>query len=527
MTVRGPLEKEHWVRPPNYERFFPGTVPDDPAERRAYARELLKTFATQAFRRPVDDADGRPARHARREPRGRAGADLRGRRRPGDDGRPGVAAVPVPRGRGRRRPRPARTRSSTSTPWPRGCRTSSGRRCRTTSCSASPARASCARTCRRRSSGCSPTRGRASSSGTSSASGSRPATVDAVQINARAVISRDEAPDPEGREAAGAVPRTDPQAAGRPHRGGEEGTGRRCAASFGGGFRRFAQFELNGDLRRAMRRETEMLFEHILRKDRSLLELIDSDYTFLNERLAKHYGIAGVTGDEMRLVKLPAGQPARRRADAGDGARRHVEPDRTSPVKRGLFILDNILGTPPPPAAAGHPVAGGRDRAEGRSPRRLRESLKAHRADALCSSCHNRMDPLGLALENFNALGMWRDKERGQPIDAAGKLITGEPFTERPRAEAHPGDRAHGGLLPLPDREAADLRPRPRPRVLRRAGGRRDRRAARGGEGPAVGPAGGHHRIGPVPETPAPDRSTADSRADRASDVDTEHATGP
>jgi Protein of unknown function (DUF1588)/Protein of unknown function (DUF1585) len=102
-------------------------------------------------------------------------------------------------------------------------------------------------------------------------------------------------------------------------------------------------------------------------------------------------------------------------------------PNRTSPVKRGLFILENILGTPPPPPPPDIPaledaVVGGA------KPKTLRESLKAHRTDALCASCHNRMDPLGLALENFNALGMYREKERGQPVDAAGQLITGEPF---------------------------------------------------------------------------------------------------
>jgi hypothetical protein len=100
-------------------------------------------------------------------------------------------------------------------------------------------------------------------------------------------------------------------------------------------------------------------------------------------------------------------------------------PTRTSPVKRGLFVLDNILGMPPPPPPPDIPNL---EQAEGEFKDReptLRESLDVHRRDALCSSCHNRMDPLGLSLENFNALGMWREKERGQPIDASGKLITG------------------------------------------------------------------------------------------------------
>jgi len=104
-------------------------------------------------------------------------------------------------------------------------------------------------------------------------------------------------------------------------------------------------------------------------------------------------------------------------------------PDRTSPVKRGLFILENLLGTPPPPPPPDIPaLEDAAKKLKGKVPT-LRESLAVHRASAACASCHNRMDPLGLAFENFNALGRWRDKERGQPIDAAGQLVTGESFT--------------------------------------------------------------------------------------------------
>ena len=119
--------------------------------------------------------------------------------------------------------------------------------------------------------------------------------------------------------------------------------------AFFGSFRRFREFELTGDLRRAMRRETEMLFEHVVRQDRPLLELLDSDYTFLNERLAKHYGIEGVQGDSMRLVKLPAASPRGGILTQGTVLAVTSNPDRTSPVKRGLYILDNILGSPPAP----------------------------------------------------------------------------------------------------------------------------------------------------------------------------------
>ncbi|HKS36610.1 MAG TPA: DUF1592 domain-containing protein, partial [Verrucomicrobiae bacterium] len=188
------------------------------------------------------------------------------------------------------------------------------------------------------------------------------------------------------------------------------------------------QVELDRDLRRALRQETEMLFAHVLRTDRSVLELINSGYTFLNERLARHYGITNVFGNEMRRVDLPEDHPRGGVLTHGSVLIVTSNPTRTSPVKRGLFILDNLLGTPPPPPPADIPQLEESEKEfKDRQPT-LREVLAIHREKPLCSSCHNRMDPLGLALENFNALGMWREKERGQPVDATGKLITGEPF---------------------------------------------------------------------------------------------------
>jgi hypothetical protein len=177
-----------------------------------------------------------------------------------------------------------------------------------------------------------------------------------------------------------------------------------------------------------MRRETEMVFEAIIRDDRPLDELLDSDSTFLNERLARFYGIDGVTGENMRKVTLAP--ESRRGGLLTQGTTLIVtsNPDRTSPVKRGLFVLENILGTPPPPPPPDiPPLEDAAKMKDGRTPT-LRESLAIHRASVACAGCHNRMDPLGLALENFNALGRWRDKEAGQPVDAAGQLVTGEVF---------------------------------------------------------------------------------------------------
>ncbi|HEV2691810.1 MAG TPA: DUF1592 domain-containing protein, partial [Verrucomicrobiae bacterium] len=183
-------------------------------------------------------------------------------------------------------------------------------------------------------------------------------------------------------------------------------------------------------LRLAMREETEHCFDYVLRNDRSLLELLDADYTFLNGRLARHYGIPDVSGKEMRLVRLPPDSPRGGILTQGTLLGVTSNPTRSSPVKRGLFILDNILGTPPPPPPPDiPPLEDAAKNATGHVPS-LRETLAVHRESALCSSCHSRMDPLGLALENFNAMGMWRDREFDQPIDATGSLITGESFKD-------------------------------------------------------------------------------------------------
>lgn len=199
--------------------------------------------------------------------------------------------------------------------------------------------------------------------------------------------------------------------------------------------KRFGEFRaisdrFNDEMKRAMQRETEMCVEYIVQEDRSLLDLLDCDYTFVNEKLAALYDIPDVRGSELRRVKLPAGSPRGGVLTQASMLMVTSNPTRTSPVKRGLFVLDNILGTPAPPAPPGVPdLEESTKRFAGREPA-LRELLAAHRELALCSSCHSRMDPLGIALENFNALGMWRDQEKNQKIDASGTLITGEKFQD-------------------------------------------------------------------------------------------------
>jgi len=181
--------------------------------------------------------------------------------------------------------------------------------------------------------------------------------------------------------------------------------------------------------RQDMRDETWMLFEHILKENRSTLEFLTADYTFLNEPLAKLYGIEGVKGNEMRKVTL--GPDSHRGGVLTQGTFLVItsNPTRTSPVKRGLFVLENLLGTPAPPAPEDVPPLEDSSKKGKNKDLTMRQLMEVHRENSLCASCHARMDPIGLTLENYNALGMWRDQENGQPIESAGKLITGEPFT--------------------------------------------------------------------------------------------------
>jgi hypothetical protein len=184
----------------------------------------------------------------------------------------------------------------------------------------------------------------------------------------------------------------------------------------------------NGRVRRAMRAETETMFGYLVKENRPLTELLSADYTFLNETLANFYGIDGVKGQDMRRVSLKGDSHRGGLLTHGSFLLVTSNPTRTSPVKRGLFVLDNLLGTPAPPAPPNVPTLE-KTKQNSASFLTMREAMEIHRENALCASCHARMDPIGLALENFNALGKFRDKEAGKPIDTAGQLITGEKFT--------------------------------------------------------------------------------------------------
>ena len=185
--------------------------------------------------------------------------------------------------------------------------------------------------------------------------------------------------------------------------------------------------EFDENLREAFRRETELFVESTIREDRSLLELLNANYTFVNERLARHYGIRGVYGNRFRRVPLAPDHP--RGGLLGHGGLLMVTsyPNRTSPVVRGKWLLETILGAPPPEPPPN--VPGLPDRGEAGEPASVRDRLERHRANPACAGCHAPMDPLGFALENFDAIGLWRaTSEAGQPIDASATMPSGEAF---------------------------------------------------------------------------------------------------
>lgn len=185
--------------------------------------------------------------------------------------------------------------------------------------------------------------------------------------------------------------------------------------------------EFDPALRDDMRNEARLYFADLLASDRSVLDLVDSRDTFLNERLAAYYGVPGVSGQEFRRVTLPPDSPRGGVLTMGAVLTITSYPTRTSPVKRGLFVLDQFLGMPPPPPPADVPPLE-------QAPNvpldaTTREKLAAHLTVATCAACHNRLDPLGLAFEHFDAVGKWRDSEHARPIDATGMLPGGAPLT--------------------------------------------------------------------------------------------------
>ena len=186
-----------------------------------------------------------------------------------------------------------------------------------------------------------------------------------------------------------------------------------------------------------MQQETELFFTAIMKEDRSVLDFLDADFTFVNERLARHYGLADVKGEQFRKVQLDGEQRG--------GVLTHASvltvtsnPTRTSPVKRGKWVLENILGTPPSPPPPDVPPL--KEEAGAMLTGSLRERMEQHRANPACAVCHNRMDPLGFGLENYDGIGAWRSTEGPFKIDPSGTLPGGKSFA---------GPRELKGILKL------------------------------------------------------------------------------
>jgi uncharacterized protein DUF1592/uncharacterized protein DUF1588/uncharacterized protein DUF1585 len=180
--------------------------------------------------------------------------------------------------------------------------------------------------------------------------------------------------------------------------------------------------DFDNTLRSAMLREMNLFVDSIIREDRSVLDLMTADYTFVNERLARHYNIPNVYGPRFRRVTLTQNE---RRGLLGKGAILTVTSlaHRTSPVVRGKWILDNIVGTPPPPPPPDVPAL--EENGQGKRPRSMRERMETHRRNPVCAQCHRLMDPIGFALESFDAVGALRSRESGSPIDGSGQLANG------------------------------------------------------------------------------------------------------
>ncbi|HEY4246912.1 MAG TPA: DUF1592 domain-containing protein [Lacunisphaera sp.] len=427
VTVQGPLDAKYWTKPKQYDRVFPRAVPRTARARRGYARELLEKFASRAFRRPVDAATTDRlvalAESVYSKPDTSFEAGI---------ARAMVAVLDSPRFIFREEAteplQPGRI-------YPLVDEYSLASRLSYFFWSSMPdqelfdlaaagkLRANLPAQVNRM------LRDPRSAEFVHNFTGQwlQARDIASVQIDASSIYLREHS-DPELEAAFEAYEKINPIP--------EEKRTPAQVAALAHAFavyyasQRIPKPKLTGELRWAMQQETEMSFAYLLKEDRSLLEMIECDYTFLNEDLAKHYGIAGVTGSEMRRVQLPADSPRGGILTQGTMLAVTSNPTRTSPVKRGVFILNAILGTPPAPPPPNIPALEDAASPDKIMQMTLRENLTLHAKNPMCHSCHSRMDPLGLALENFNAMGAWRDAEMKHPVEPAGTLITGESFAD-------------------------------------------------------------------------------------------------
>jgi hypothetical protein len=181
--------------------------------------------------------------------------------------------------------------------------------------------------------------------------------------------------------------------------------------------------DFDDPLRQAMRREVELIFDTIVREDRNISELLTADYTFVNERLAKHYGIKNIYGSQFRRIPLGPGlEPRRGLTGKGAFLVTTSKPDRTSPVTRGKWVMANLLGMSPPDPPPDVPALPARVTDPNATEPTMREKMESHRVAQGCVSCHTLMDPIGFSLENFDAIGLWRTHDAGKPVNPAAQL---------------------------------------------------------------------------------------------------------
>lgn len=427
VTLRGPHDPAHYVKPAGYDKIFPRDPPADAAARRAYARELLERFASRAFRRPVDaavlDRLVDLAERTSAAPRATFEAGVA-------QAMVAVLASPsflfrdertLPLRPGQKHPELDEYSLASRLSYFLWSTMPDAELLRLAA--AGQLRAKLPDQLKRLLAD--PRSREFVKNFTGQWLHAR--DVPNIALVAQDIFLRDH-PQPHLEEAQATFRRL--RGKPRDQRTPEENAAMDKARAAFAEFNRVPKPDFTPELRRAMAEETELTFAHLVKEDRSLLELLDADYTFLNEALAKHYGIEGVSGRQMRKVQLPPGSPRGGVLTQGTVLAVTSNPTRTSPVKRGVFILESILGTPPAPPPPDIPSLEESVSAEKLRNLSLRDSLELHAKNPLCSSCHSRMDPLGLALENFNALGVWRTTELGQPVQPAGKLATGETFAD-------------------------------------------------------------------------------------------------
>jgi hypothetical protein len=433
LTIAGPMDEMYWTRPKNYDLFFTKEPPQGASDRLRYAREVLGDFALKAFRRPVDaktvDRLAALAQSVYKQP---------GKTFEQGVGYAMIAVLSSPRFLFRTE---EAQKTSSKDPYPLVDEYSLASRLSYFLWSSMPDQELFRLAAQGELRKNLPAQIKRMLADPRSEAMVENFTgqwlqvrdVEGITIDARTVLARDKGEEKQLQQQIAGLLAGNGKPPAQPNASSQAKPPDKTANpnNFNGKFSPPA-VQLTPDVRHAMERETQLAFSTIMREDRSVSELIESDYTFLNQSLAKFYGLTNldVTGTNMRRVDLPPDSP--RGGVLTEGAFLVVtsNPDRTSPVKRGLFVLNNILGSPPPPPPPNIPALEVAEKNFHDHEPTLRETLQEHRDKPECAACHSRLDPVGLAFENFNALGLWRERERGQAIEPAGQLITGESFKD-------------------------------------------------------------------------------------------------